>query len=80
MVGGKTLSPSRKMKELMMWYNHGDTCLHPVECRAMLHAIFVGIYSFMDANSRTSRFFQIWSRRNMDFHEFLLKFENVTVR
>ncbi len=39
----------------MTWYHKEATALHPVERRAMLYAIFVGIHPFIDGNGRTAR-------------------------
>ncbi|QWC22557.1 Fic family protein [Bacillus haikouensis] len=44
-----------EMDIMMEWFNGEAQDLHPIERAAKLHAIFVGIYPFIDGNGRTSR-------------------------
>lgn len=44
-----------EMAELMTWYHHQASFLHPVEKAALLHSFFVKIHPFIDGNGRTAR-------------------------
>lgn len=46
---------SKKMEEMMEWYQENETTLHPVVLAAEMHERLVSIHPFIDGNGRTSR-------------------------
>lgn len=46
---------SKRMKQLIQWYNNNENKLHPVILAAELHKRFVFIHPFIDGNGRMAR-------------------------
>ena len=46
---------SKRMKQLVDWYNNHEDKIHPVKLAAELHRRFVYIHPFIDGNGRVSR-------------------------
>ena len=46
---------SKRVRQLVQWYNNNENKLHPVILAAELHKRFVFIHPFIDGNGRTSR-------------------------
>lgn len=65
-----------KMEQMMNWYEHQGTHLHPVERGATLHAIFVGIHPFVDGNGRVSRLLMNLELMKDGFPPVIIKVEN----
>lgn len=60
----------------MNWYRNEGIYLHPIECGAMLHAIFVGIHPFTDGNGPTSRLLLNLEVMKDGFPPVVIKVEN----
>lgn len=61
----------------MVWYEQAqEDNLHPIVRAAKLHAIFVGIYPFIDGNGRTSRLLLNLELMKDGFPPIVIKMEN----
>ena len=70
------LKIQERMKSLMNWYNGEVLNLHAIVRGAMLHAIFVGIYPFIDGNGRTSRLLLNLELMKAGYPPVIIKVEN----
>ena len=59
---------SKRMKQLVQWYNNNENKLHPVVLAAELHKRFVFIHPFIDGNGRMARLLMNLSLMRNDYN------------
>lgn len=59
---------SKRMKQLIQWYNNNENKLHPVVLAAELHKRFVFIHPFIDGNGRMARLLMNLSLMRNDYN------------
>lgn len=59
---------SKRMQQLVQWYNNHEGKMHPVELAAELHKRFVYIHPFIDGNGRVSRLLMNLSLMRNDYN------------
>lgn len=59
---------SRRVQQLVRWYNNQEGKMHPVELAAELHKRFVYIHPFIDGNGRVSRLLMNLSLLRNDYN------------
>ena len=59
---------SKRMSQLLQWYNNNEGKLHPVILSAELHRRFVFIHPFVDGNGRMARLLMNLSLMRNEFN------------
>lgn len=59
---------SKRMKQLVQWYNNNESKLHPIVLAAELHKRFVFIHPFIDGNGRVARLLMNLSLMRNDYN------------
>ena len=59
---------SKRMKQLVQWYNNNENKLHPVVLAAEFHKRFVFIHPFVDGNGRVARLLMNLSLMRNDYN------------
>lgn len=59
---------SKRMRQLVQWYNNNENKLHPVILAAELHKRFVFIHPFIDGNGRVARLLMNLSLMRNDYN------------
>ena len=59
---------SKRMKQLVQWYNNNENKLHPVVLAAEFHKRFVFIHPFIDGNGRVARLLMNLSLMRNDYN------------
>lgn len=59
---------SKRMKQLVQWYNNNESKLHPIVLAAEFHKRFVFIHPFIDGNGRVARLLMNLSLMRNDYN------------
>lgn len=59
---------TKRMQQLVQWYNNQEGKMHPIELAAELHKRFVYIHPFVDGNGRVSRLLMNLSLLRNDYN------------